>query len=147
MGLATAVAAIAVGGQLVAGSKAKKASKRANRAQREINRLKNEQARRAYMRSFRQAQAAALVGGIASGAGLESSLVQGTLTSQHSQTITAQSEFNKTNELGDVYAAALNKQASANFMGSVFGSVASFATSAAGSDFLNKAGTKIGIGP
>lgn len=133
-----AVAAVGIAGKLFAGNKAKKASKRANAAQRAINKLKNKQAKRAFLKKFRQAQAAALVGGIGSGVSVESSGVQGTLAGQATQARTAVSEFNQFDKLGAQQTAALNKQASANFAGSVFGSVASFALSKGGGDFLDK---------
>ncbi len=134
------IAAVGVAGSLVSGAKAKKASKRANASQRAINRLKNKQAKRAFLRQFRQAQAAALVGGVASGVDIASSGVQGTLSSQTSQGITAVSEFKQADDLGAEMTRQLSKQVSANFSASVFGSVASFATSAGGADFLDSIG-------
>ena len=147
MGVLSTIAAVAsIGGKLIAGNKAKKASKRANAAQRAINKLKNKQAKRAFLRQFRQAQAAALVGGIAAGVDVSSSTIQGVLSSQGTQARTGVSEFAEGERLGDVQTAAINKQASANFASSVFGSVASFAMSAGGGDFLDKVGKKIGLG-
>lgn len=132
------IAAASTLGTILSGKKAKKASKAANAAQRKINRLKNEQSKRAFLRQFRQAQAAALVSGVASGVTIESSGVQGTLAGQFSQKETALSEFKQADDLGVAQQAAQNAQASANFAGSVFGSVAAFASSAGGSDFLDK---------
>ncbi len=135
--LSTLIAGAGVIGGAIAGSKAKKASKRANRAQRAINKLKNEQSKRAFLRKFRQAQAAALVSGISSGVTTESSGVQGALASQATQASIAIAEFNQFDDLGAQQTAALSKQASANFAGSVFGSVTAFANSAGGGDFLD----------
>lgn len=131
------IAVAAIGGKVLSGRKAKKASKRANAAQRAINKLKNKQAKRAFLRKFRQFQAAALVGGVASGVSVESSGVQGTLAGQATQAATGIAEFNQFDKLGGEQTAALNAQASANFQSSVFGSIASFATSAGGGDFLD----------
>ncbi len=138
--LSTIAAVASIGGKLIAGRKAKKAGKRANAAQRAMNKLKNKQNKRAFLRQFRQAQAAALVGGVAAGVDIESSGIQGTLASQKTQARVGVAEFAESERLGDVQAAAINKQASANFAASVFGSVASFAMSAGGGDFLNSIG-------
>ncbi len=135
--ISSIIAAAAVTGSVIVGKKAKKASKASNAAQRAINKLKNDQAKRAFLRNFRQAQAAALVGGISSGVTTESSGVQGTLASQATQATTGVTGFAQFDKLGAAQTAALNKQASANFAGSVFGSVTAFATSAGGGDFLD----------
>jgi len=146
MGVLSTIAAVAsIGGKLVAGRKAKKASKAANAAQRAMNRLKNKQNKRAFLKQFRQAQAQALVGGVAAGVDVGSSTVQGVLAGQRTQRGTAVKEFAESERLGDVQQAAIAKQASANFASSVFGSVASFAMSAGGGDFLDKLGGKIGL--
>jgi hypothetical protein len=147
MGVLSTIAAVAaIGGKLIAGRKAKKASKAANAAQRAINKLKNKQNKRAFLRQFRQAQAEALVGGVAAGVDVESSTVAGVLAGQRTQARTAVGEFAEGERLGDVQTAAINRQASANFAASIFGSVASFAMSVGGGDFLDKIGSKIGLG-
>jgi hypothetical protein len=139
MALGLLTSALAIGGQLIAGKKAKKASKAANRAQRALTKLKNDQAKRAFLRNFRQAQAAALVSGVGAGVDISSSLVQGTLASQEAQKGTALKEFATAESLGAAQTAALDKQASANFASSVFGAVGSFASSAGGGSFLDQA--------
>ncbi len=138
--VSTIVAVAAIGGKLIAGRKAKKASKAANATQRAMNKLKNQQNKRAFLRQFRQAQAQALVGGIAAGVDVASSTVAGAMAGQESQRRTAVAEFAEGERLGDVQTAAINRQASANFAASVFGSVASFAMSAGGGDFLSNLG-------
>jgi len=138
MAVSTVLAVAGVAGKMIAGRKAKKAGKRANAAQRALNKLKNKQNKRTFLRNFRQAQAQALVGGVAAGVDVGSSTTQGVLASQGSQARTATAEFAEGERLGDVQSAAINKQASANFAASVFGSVASFAMSAGGGDFLDK---------
>jgi hypothetical protein len=55
--------------------------KRAGATERISVLVRNLQRRRSFIRAARQAQAEALIGGVASGAGLESSGVQGTLAS------------------------------------------------------------------
>jgi len=137
MPLGLFIAAASAVGSLVSGKKAKKAQKKANAAQRKINRLKNEQAKRAFLRKFRQQQAAALVSGVAAGVGIESSTVQGELSSGRSQRTTAVGEFGELDALGGAQEAAQNQAASANFQGSVFGAVGAFASSKAGGDFLD----------
>ena len=137
---AAVIAVASIAGSLIQGQKAKKASKKANRAQRAINRLKNAQQKRAFLRRFRQAQAAALVGATASGVDVESSLTQGTLASQQTQNIVAGAEFKEFDRLGSVQAAAFNEQANANFAGSIFRAVGAFASSTGGASFLNKVG-------
>ena len=146
MGVFSTIAAVAaIGGKLIAGRKAKKAGKRANAAQRAMNKLKNKQNKRAFLRQFRQAQAAALVGGVAAGVDVGSSTVQGVLAGQATQAGVAGAEFAESERLGVEQTRQINKQASANFAASVFGSVASFAMSAGGGDFLDKVGGAIGF--
>jgi hypothetical protein len=125
--IAVGVAAVGVGASIVAGKKATKQQKKANAAQRKINQLKNKQAKRAFIRNFRQQQAIALTQGIASGVGLESSLVQGTMASQAAQAKTALREFKAFDSLGGEFTAATNRASSAAFKSAAFGQVAAFA--------------------
>jgi len=105
-----------------------KAGKAANAAQLKATRLKNAQAKREFMRKFRQAQAANLTAGIASGVGLESSTVAGQAASFSTQAATALAEFKQFDELGAEVSAQRNRQASANAQAAVFGAVSSFAS-------------------
>ena len=75
------------------GNKARKAKKAANEAQLYMTRLKNRQAKRAFLRNFRQAQAQTLSAGIASGADITSSGIQGQMSSNISQARQALWEF------------------------------------------------------
>ena len=109
------------------GRKAKKAQKRANDAQRKINRLKNFQAKRAFLRQVRQAQAANLQEGIAAGVGLESSRVQGTQSSQEAQTRSSVTEFGVMDKLGTAQTSALNKAAQYQYNAGLFSTVSNFA--------------------
>ena len=125
---ALVVSAVSTGASMYAGSKAKKAQKKGNEAQRAINALKNKQAKRAYLRQFRQAQAAALQASIAAGVGLESSAFQGTISSQAAQAGTAAGEFLKFDELGGEVANQANKAANYQFNAGVYSQVAGFAS-------------------
>ncbi|KKL28000.1 hypothetical protein LCGC14_2379520, partial [marine sediment metagenome] len=78
-----------------------------------------------------------LVGAVAAGVDIESSGIQGTLAGQKTQARVGVAEFAEGERLGGVQERAINQQASANFAASVFGSVASFAMSAGGGDFLD----------
>jgi hypothetical protein len=133
MGVVTSIIAgtAAVAGtakSIIDAKKAKKAGKAANAAQVKANRLKNAQAKRAFLRSFQQAQAAALVSAISSGVGIESSVSQAGLSSLASQKATQIAEFKEFDKLG--VAVASNRQAAAGFQASsaTFGQVASFAS-------------------
>lgn len=128
--LSTIAAGVAIAGtaaSYVEGRKARKASAAANAAQRESNRLRNFQARRQFLRGFRQAQGQALAGAIAAGIGIESSATQGTLASERSQRDTALREFKEFNRLGDVYTAQINRATNAQFRAGAYGSLGSFA--------------------
>ncbi len=126
---ATATAAVGVGLSIHEAKKGTKAGKRANAALRAANRLKNKQAKRAFLRNFRQAQASTLVSAVAAGVGIDSSAFQGTLSSQKTQTRVALDEFAEADQLGTEFATAQSEQTSANTRSSRFGSIASFAQS------------------
>ena len=80
--------------------KATKAQKKSNRLQRDINRLRNKQAKRDFLRNFRQTQAAQLVGATGAGVDLESSAFQGTLASERTQIQVALGEAAQFDRLG-----------------------------------------------
>ena len=110
-----------------ASRKARKSQRRANDAQREQNRLKNFQAKRAFLRNFRQVQAQALMAPIAAGVGLESSLAQSQLQSQGAQARVASEEFLEMDELGGLYAAHMNSAARRQGQASIYGQIGNFA--------------------
>jgi len=86
-----AAAALAVGSAAagaIGGSKKRKAA----RARAQIGRITRVQQRRAFLNKFRQAQAAVLVTGVASGAGIESSAVRGQQASNITQRAVALTE-------------------------------------------------------
>jgi hypothetical protein len=113
----------------VAAKKAAKNQKRANATQAEINRLQNEQAKRSFIRNYRQQQAANINASIAAGIGLESSRTQGTRSSLESQRITAQVEFKEADRLGTQKIGQLNKAATNQFQSQAWGAASSFASS------------------
>jgi len=129
-----ALAALALSGaSAIAGAsasrKARKSQRRANEAQREQNRLKNFQAKRAFLRNFRQTQAEALMAPIAAGVGLESSLAQSQLQSQGAQARVASEEFLEMDELGGQYAAHMNSAARRQAQAGIYGQIGNFAMS------------------
>lgn len=122
---------VAVGGTVLSLNAAKKSRNQAaaaNEAQKKINRLRNAQNKRAFLRNFRQSQANVLSSAIASGIGLESSRTRGTIASEKSQRDLAVSEFAEADRLGgevaDFRTAAAGSQARAQR----FSALASFAT-------------------
>jgi hypothetical protein len=108
--------------------KGSKAQQRGNEAQREINKLKNKQSKRAFMRKFRQAQAMALQQSIARGIGLESSVTQGTRSSQLTQGLVGVTEFNKMGELGGQVTDSMNAMSKYQAQAQTWGAVSSFAS-------------------
>lgn len=132
MAAVTAAVAISAGSAYAshrAGKKAAKAQKKANEAQRKINKLKNFQAKRQFLRNFRQAQANVLSSAIASGVGIDSSAFQGTQQSQMQQANVAVKEFKQMDEYGGEMTQAMNRQASATARAQTWGAVSSFASS------------------
>lgn len=126
---ALAVSAIGVGSSIKAAGDASDDASAANATQRKINKLKNAQAKRQFLRKFRQAQANTLSAGIASGAGLESSRVLGTAASQTTQALTGVKEFEELDKLGAQHGSQLQSAADNAFKSAAFGQVASFASS------------------
>lgn len=127
--VAAVVAGVGAVASYKSSKKARKANERANEAQREINRLRNQQARRAFMRQFRQAQADVVSAGIMQGVGIESSMVQGQLSSQIAQGITATKEFAQMDDLGAEQTAALNQASKYQGRAALAGTVSSLASS------------------
>jgi hypothetical protein len=127
--IAAVIAGVSALGSISSARKGSKAAQRGNDAQREINKLKNKQNKRAYMRKFRQAQAMALQQGIARGIGLESSLVQGTRSSQTQQAMVGVDEFLKMDELGARITQSMNDQSKFQSQSQTFGAISNFAQS------------------
>ena len=134
----TAVASAAL--SIRAGKKATKAQRVANAAQRKINRLKNKQAKRTFLRSFRQAQANVLTSSVASGAGLESSAFQATTLSEQAQVRLGIKEFKEFDRLGGEFSAAQDRASRQSFKSAAFGTVSSFAASFIGGSGGDKGG-------
>jgi predicted DsbA family dithiol-disulfide isomerase len=126
---AVAVTAASAGASYAQSRKAAKASKKANAAQRKINRLKNKQSKRQFLRNFRQAQASTLMESVAAGVGLESSRFQGTLSSQQAQAEQAVREMNQMDTLGGEVTRFENKATSAGVRAGGFGAVSNIAAS------------------
>lgn len=118
---------------LISGRKSSKAQEAANEAQRDINRLRNKQNKRAFMRQFRQAQAAAIQGAVTAGIGIESSAVQGTLSSQAKQALLADHEFKWMDVYGAEMSSQLSKASNYQFQAGVANLVGNFASSFIGS--------------
>ena len=126
---ALAVSAIGVASSAYSGRKGRKAQSRANEAQRRINRFRNLQAKRSFLRNVRQAQAENLTASIAAGVGLESSRTQGTRSSQEAQARLSATEFNRMDELGGEMAAQLSRAGRYQFQAGVYGQLSNFARS------------------
>jgi hypothetical protein len=106
---------------------ARKKRKRAARLQQQIQAISSRQRRRAFIRRFREAQAAALVSGVASGAGLESSAVAGTIASQRTQRGVAEGEFIDQSRLSAAAGSSLQRAGNLEFAAGAFDVGASFA--------------------
>ena len=131
--IAVGVAAVSAAASIHQAKKAESAGKKKNRIARKTNQLKNKQAKRAFLRNFRQAQANVLVGNVMAGVGLGSSAFQGTSASEKSQANTAINEFKEFDALGAQFTQQQNKQASAQGSSATFSAISSFAMSFAGS--------------
>lgn len=133
MGVVSTIVAVGVAVTAAAAAhqeKKKSASKkgRANKAQREINKLKNKQAKRNFLRQFRQAQANVLVESVAAGVGLESSAFQATLSSQKQQAITAVQEVEAQERLGERVAKLRRKAGKHDAAATTFSGVSQIAS-------------------
>lgn len=127
--IALGVSAVGAVSSYSAAKKATKQGKKANEAQRKANQLKNKQAKRQFLRNFRQAQAATVISSVMAGVGLESSAFQGTLASEQSQARLAVKEFKQADQLGSEFMVAQNKAASAAGRAQTFGQISQFASS------------------
>jgi len=127
--IALGVSAVGAVSSHRAAKKATKQGKKANEAQRKANQLKNKQAKRQFLRNFRQAQAATVISSVAAGVGLDSSAFQGTLSSEKSQARLAVNEFAQADKLGTDFMTAQNKAASASGRAQTFGQISQFALS------------------
>jgi len=110
------------------GKKSSKAQAAANEAQRKINRLKNKQAKRQYLRQFRQAQADVYTAAVAANVGLESSAFQAIRSSHMAQRDTALREFKAFDALGGEQSAAMTRASNAAFRAQTYGTIAGFAS-------------------
>ena len=120
-------AIVGVGTAVKGAHDAKKAGKAAAGSQTALNRLTNAQAKRDWLRKFRQLQADAILQGVAAGVGLESSLVQGQLQSQSAQKTQGLKDFAEADRLGASIIGAEQRGADARSNAAIGGTVASFA--------------------
>ena len=114
------IAAAIVGAGLMRASevhaeKAKKAQKSANKMQRKINKLQNAQAKRDFLRQYRQQIMNVLSAGVAAGIGLESSVVQGSRSGTESQMRQGVAEFEAMERFGGLQWKYMNQVASHQF--------------------------------
>lgn len=123
IGLVTSIGSKVLGGLF--GNSARKARRRAARARAEIERLRNFQARREFLQKFREAQAASIVRGAAQGVSVESSLIQGELSSQETQARVGTMEQDRMNTLANVANANLEKAGRYNFASDLFSTAGS----------------------
>ena len=133
-----AIAGIGAAASLFSGSRAARRQKAARRAQQNINRLKNAQARREFKQAFYLQQAEQVTRAIASGQGLESSAVQARTAAGTTQADVSLRELGVMSQLGGEASRALEGAARASFNSQVFGAISSFAMSSGGADLINK---------
>ena len=124
---ALAVTAISTASSIKEGKKAKKKGRAANETQKKVNRLRNYQKKRQFLRNFRAQQANIYSETIARGVGLDSSGAQGQLASQATQSTTAVREARRLDELGAEVADLQQGQADANFRSQRASAIGSFA--------------------
>ena len=126
---ATAIAAVSVVGGQVAAHKGRKANRKANDLQKQLNQLGNKQSIRAFLKNYRAQQANALAQGVFAGIGLESSSVQGAQSSLRTQAEVAGGEADEMLRLGSAAGDMRLKSAKYNMNAQLFNQAASLATS------------------
>lgn len=107
---------------------ASKAQKQSNEAQRKITRLKNMQAKRGFLRQFRNVQSDAVMAGIGAGVDIGSSTVQGQLASSRTQAETSVREFGQMDDLGAEMTSAMNRASNKQYSAGVASAVGGFAS-------------------
>ena len=133
-----AIAGISAASSLLSSKRASKKQAAARRAQQNINRLKNIQARREFKQQFYLNQAERVTSAIASGQGLESSAVRAGTNAATTQADASLRELGVMQKLGGDASAALESAAKSSFNSQVFGAISSFALSSGGESLLNK---------
>lgn len=122
------ISAVLAGVSLVSGVLGKKKEKKAGRIRQQAQRLQNERARLLSMRQFRQTRANILAGGVASGAELGSSGIQGVLGSTTTQQKGALEFAQQQSDLGEAVASNLEKASKFATLSSAFAAGANIAT-------------------
>ena len=125
IGLGLEIGSKVLGGIL--GNKARNKERRARQARAEIEKLRNYQARRDFLRKFTQAQAVSVIRGAAQGVDVTSSLIQGELASQETQARVGTLEQNKMGTLADTANANLDKAGRYAFASDLFNVAGSIA--------------------
>jgi hypothetical protein len=129
MGFFAVLGAVSAVAGLISGKKASDKNKAANKMQAKINKFKNRQEIRAFLRNYRQQQANVLASGVAAGLGIESSSVQGALSSQRVQAQTGVGEAEKLSAMGAQVGGLRASAAKYNFNAGAFGTVSQLAMS------------------
>lgn len=123
------IAGVSAVASFSAARKGRKAQERANESQRRINRLRNMQAQRGFLRGFRQQYADVITAGLAQGVGLGSSTLQGVRSSLISQRDTSLGEFEKMDDLGAEMTAQLGQASKYQGLSSMYSTIGSVASS------------------
>jgi hypothetical protein len=129
MGFFAVLSGISAVAGLISGKKASDKNKDANKMQAQINKFKNRQEIRAFLRNYRQQQADALAAGVFSGIGLESSSVQGARSSLQTQARTGTREAHKLSDMGAQVGGLRASAAKYNFNAGLFNTGAQIASS------------------
>jgi hypothetical protein len=131
LGLIAGAASLISGGLNISASRKRR---KAARARRTINKIKNFQSKRKFINDFITAQSTVLARGAISGADLSSSGVQGELASQRTQATTGLIEQREQEKFGDIAASNERKASRLSGAASFIGSAAS-AIQTIGSEF------------
>lgn len=126
---AAVVAAASAYESSVQAKKAQKARNRANQAARDINKIRNTQSKRAFLKKFRAAQANTIAAGVAAGIGLDSSAIRATRSAQASQRALAIGEFDEMQDLSDEQLRYNRKAGQYGLRAGNWGAVSQFAAS------------------
>jgi hypothetical protein len=122
-----AIAAALTAAQAVVGIKAGKKARKRNRVQEQITRIQNERAKRQFLQQFRIARADVLAAGLASGAALGSSGIQGIRSSLAAQGRVTLAETNRLIGLGGESTRLTREQLRLQGVSSILGAGSSIA--------------------
>ena len=129
LGIASlAISAISTIASKRSADKAEDKARAANKTQKELNRFRNQQRKRAFLKNFRIAQADAYTTTLASGADAESSRAQGARSSSATQADVAIREAEQIEKLGGEVSDLRQGAATQSTRSAQFGQLASFAS-------------------